>query len=135
ILHMIYESCISRQRSHRHHLPSFPTRRSSDLDDRGQYAETSYRLSILSVRNCDNQRLTQMLTALSLQTLRYSYISLAPIERRQASAALWRKGLDALERGDTRTYIAVSRQRVEESGRAVVRRLSESSQEPARRRA
>ncbi len=104
-------------------------------DDRGQYAETSYRLSILSVRNCDNQRLTQMLTALSLQTLRYSYISLAPIERRQASAALWRKGLDALERGDTKTYIAISRQRVEESGRAVVRRLSESAQEPARRRA
>nr|WP_278253175.1 GntR family transcriptional regulator [Bordetella petrii] len=104
-------------------------------DDQGRYAETSYRLSILSVRNCSNPRLTQMLTALSLQTLRYSYISLAPIQRRQASAVLWRKGLDALERGDTKTYIAISRQRVEESGAAVVRRLSDSAQQPMRRRA
>src|SRR5690606_32327046 len=99
------------------------------------YAETSYRLSILSVRNCDNQRLTQMLTALSLQTLRYSYISLAPIERRRASAALWRKGLDALERGDSRTYIAISRQRVEESAAAAVRRLSQDTPLPHRRQA
>ncbi len=104
-------------------------------DDQGRYAETSYRLSILSVRNCNNPRLTQMLTALSLQTLRYSYISLAPIERRRASAALWRKGLDALERGDAKTYIAISRQRVEESGAAVVNRLSDTIAQPMQRRA
>ena len=104
-------------------------------DDQGRYAETSYRLSILSVRNCNNPRLTQMLTALSLQTLRYSYISLGPVERRRASAVLWRKGLQALERGDAKAYVAISRQRVEDSGNAVVRRLSESSQPPLRRRA
>ncbi|MCD0501779.1 GntR family transcriptional regulator [Bordetella petrii] len=104
-------------------------------NDQGRYAETSYRLSILSVRNCNNPRLTQMLTALSLQTLRYSYISLASPQRRRASAALWRKGLDALERGDAATYIAISRQRVEDSGNAVVQRLSQPIPQPARRRA
>lgn len=96
-------------------------------DDKGEYAEVSYRLSILSVRNCNNQRLTEMLTALSLQTLRYAYISLAPRTRRQASAALWRKGLDALERGDAKTYIEISRQRVEDSGSAVARQLAANS--------
>ena len=104
-------------------------------DDGGEYAETSYRLSILSVRHCDNKRLTAMLTALSLQTLRYSYISLAPKARRRASALLWRAGLNALEKGDTTTYVAISRQRVEESGQAVVGRLNASVQTTERRRA
>ena len=104
-------------------------------DDQGEYAETSYRLSILSVRHCDNKRLTAMLTALSLQTLRYSYISLAPKARRKASAALWRAGLTALEHGDAARYIAISRQRVEESGQAVVGRLGEQGKVNERRRA
>lgn len=99
-------------------------------DDKGEYAEISYRLSILSVRNCHNQRLTDMLTALSLQTLRYSYISLAPRARRRTSAVLWRKGLDALERGDAQTYIEISRQRVEDSGTAVARQLAAAAAEP-----
>lgn len=98
-------------------------------DDKGEYAEVSYRLSILSVRNCNNQRLTDMLTALSLQTLRYAYISLAPRARRQASAALWRKGLEALKRGDAQAYIEISRQRVEESGSAVARQLAATAAE------
>ena len=96
-------------------------------DDAGQYAETSYRLSILSVRNCDNQRLTNMLTALSLQTLRYSQLGLASKERRKASAKLWRDGLTALERGDAKRFISIARQRVEASGIAVVKRLISES--------
>src|SRR3546814_20223853 len=76
-----------------------------------------------SVRNVSHPRLTHRLTALSLPKLRYTYTSLAPSPRRQASAVLWRKGLVALERADTKIYIAISRQRVEESGAAVVRRL------------
>ena len=104
-------------------------------DDEGEYAETSYRLSILSVRHCDNRRLTAMLTALSLQTLRYSYISLAPRQRRMASAKLWRAGLEALEQQDSATYIAISRRRVEESGQAVVGRLQKNSQQDERKSA
>lgn len=93
-------------------------------DDAGQYAETSYRLSILSARSCDNSRLARMLTALSLQTLRYSRLSLASKARRQQSAKIWRQAIDALERGDAALYIELARRRVEESGVAAVRQLT-----------
>jgi len=93
-------------------------------DDAGQYAETSYRLSILSARSCDNSRLARMLTALSLQTLRYSRLSLASRARRQQSAKIWRQALNALERGDAARYVELARRRVEESGAAAVRQLT-----------
>lgn len=92
-----------------------------------QYAETSYRLSILSVRNCGNRRLTHMLTALSLQTLRYSYISLGPKSRREASLKLWKSGLLAIERGNAHQLAEVTRQRIEESGNAVIDLLSRAT--------
>src|SRR5690606_32025259 len=104
-------------------------------DDQGRYAETSYRLSILSVRNCNNPRLTQMLTSLYLPTLCFPYISLAHIDRRRPSAALSRKGLDAVVRGYAKTYVAISRLRVDESGAAVVNRLSDTIAHPMQRRA
>lgn len=92
-------------------------------DDAGQYAETSYRLSILSARSCGNPRLVSMLTALSLQTLRYSRLSLASKARRQQSAKIWRQAVEALERGDSELYVELARRRVEESGAAAVSQL------------
>ncbi|MGE4370337.1 MAG: GntR family transcriptional regulator [Burkholderiaceae bacterium] len=94
-------------------------------NDRGKYAQTSYRLSILAVRNCNNARLAQMLTSISLQTLRYSYIGFQSKSRREESAKLWRRGLTALQNGDEATYIAVARERIERSAHAIVQRLSE----------
>lgn len=93
-------------------------------DDANQYAETSYRLSILCARSCENSRLARMLMALSLQTLRYSRISLASRARRQQSAKIWRQAIDALQRGDTAQYVELARRRVEESGAAAVRHLT-----------
>lgn len=92
-------------------------------DDQGAYAETSYRLSILSVRACGNQRLTRMLVALSLQTLRYAKLSLASAERRKRSASIWTEALALLEAGDAEGYARKVRQRVEESGAEASRQL------------
>lgn len=92
-------------------------------DDQGAYAETSYRLSILSVRACGNKRLARMLVALSLQTLRYSKLSLASPERRKRSASVWAEALAALEAGHTERYAQLVRLRVEDSGAEAARRL------------
>ncbi len=92
-------------------------------NDRGQYAETAYRLSILSARQCGNARLASMVTSLSLQTLRYSRLSLATKARRQQSAKLWRQTVTALERGDVAQHAELARRRIEESGAAAVRLL------------
>ncbi|VTU14401.1 putative HTH-type transcriptional regulator YdfH [Variovorax sp. SRS16] len=93
-------------------------------DDRGEYAETGYRLTIFSVRSCGNQRLARMLAGLSLQTLRYSKLGLASRERRLQSAAIWRRAVNALARGDTEKFVRLQRQRVEESGAEAVSILS-----------
>ncbi|MES2186342.1 MAG: GntR family transcriptional regulator [Pseudomonadota bacterium] len=92
-------------------------------DDQGAYAETSYRLSILSVRACGNQRLARMLEALSLQTLRYAKLSLASSSRRRQSARIWAEALAALEQGDAEGYVRLARRRVQESGVEAVRLL------------
>lgn len=92
-------------------------------DDGGQYAETVYRLSILSARTCGNRRLARTVTALSLQTLRYSKLGLASRARRRASLALWKASLTALRRGDTDKYIALTRERVEATGAEAMRAL------------
>ena len=102
-------------------------------DDEGAYAETSYRLSIMSVRACGNGRLTRMLVALSLQTLRYAKLSLATQARRQQSAAIWTAALAALEAGDAPKYIRLARSRVEQSGAEAARLLDEASAAPAAR--
>jgi DNA-binding GntR family transcriptional regulator len=99
------------------------TRLACMADDQGAYAEASYRLSILSVRACGNQRLTRMLVALSLQTLRYAKLSLASAARRHQSAALWAEALAALEAGQVATYVRLARSRVEQSGAEAARLL------------
>lgn len=96
-------------------------------DDQGAYAETSYRLSILTVRACGNQRLARMLVALSLQTLRYAKLSLASAERRKRSAGIWAEALQAIQARDPERYARLVRQRVEESGSEAARRLETSA--------
>ncbi|MBL8372388.1 MAG: GntR family transcriptional regulator [Burkholderiaceae bacterium] len=96
----------------------------STAEDGGDdYAETAYRLMILCARQCGNRRLQRMLTALSLQTLRYSKLGLASVERRQRSARLWREATTALARGDVERMVALTRQRIEESGEEAIRQL------------
>ena len=87
------------------------------------YAETTSRLLILCAGLTGNQRLQRMLTALSLQTLRYSKLGLATVARRQRSVRLWRQALKALERGDVEQTLRLARQRSEESAEEAARRL------------
>lgn len=95
------------------------------LPDAGnEYAETTYRLLILCARQSGNKRLQRMLTALSLQTLRYSKMGLASPERRLQSAALWRQATQALENADVELMVALTRQRIEESGAEAIRQLT-----------
>lgn len=87
------------------------------------YAETTYRLLILCARQCGNQRLQRMLTALSLQTLRYSKLGLASMARRQRSADLWQQATEALRAGDVERMVTLTRLRIEESGQESIRQL------------
>ena len=98
------------------------------LPDAGDaYAETTYRMLILCARQCGNLRLQRMLTAISLQTLRYSKLGLASMARRQRSASLWRQATAALRARDTERRVALARQRIEESGEEAIAQLSHRS--------
>ena len=89
--------------------------------DGDAYAETTYRLLILCARFAGTQRLQKMLTALSLQTLRYSKLGLATVARRRRSCKLWQEAADALESGDVERLILLTRQRIDESAEEAVR--------------
>lgn len=96
-------------------------------DDDGRYADTTYRLVLIAARMCGNERAYRMLTAVSLQTLRYSKLGLATAARRRASVASWRRGYEALEQGDGETYVNLTRQRIDASGSEAARQLGEKS--------
>jgi DNA-binding GntR family transcriptional regulator len=92
-------------------------------DDGGQYAETAYRLFMITVKYCENGRLYDMFRALSLQTLRYSKLGLASRQRRQRSYKLWSEALRALRSNDTERYLALARQRVTELNQETLQQL------------
>ena len=73
-------------------------------DAGNDYAETAYRLMILCARQQATAACKRMLTALSLQTLRYSKLGHSSVERRQRSARLWREATTALAQGDIRAH-------------------------------
>ena len=88
-----------------------------------EYAENTYKLLILCARQSGNKRLQRMLTALSLQTLRYSKLGLASVARRKRSARLWREATEALACGDVERMVLLTRQRIDESGEEAIRQL------------
>lgn len=89
-----------------------------------EYAETTYRLILLCARLAGNQKLHRLLTGLSLQTLRYSKLGLATVERRQRSASLWRMALDAQRKGDVESLVALARTRIYESSQESTRQMT-----------
>lgn len=91
-----------------------------------EYAETIYRIHILCARMAGNRRLQQMLTGLSLQSLRYSQLGLLAQSRRLRSVGLWREAIEALRAGDVERTIELTRQRIEDSGEEAARLLSGS---------
>jgi DNA-binding GntR family transcriptional regulator len=99
-------------------------RLAADPDSGEEYAETTYRLIILCARLAGNQKLHRLLTGLSLQTLRYSKLGLATVERRQRSASLWRKALIAQRKGDIESLVALARTRILESSQESTRQMA-----------
>lgn len=103
----------------------------ADQADAGEaYAETVYRLILISARFAGNERLRRLINAISLQTLRYSKLGLASVDRRRRSARLWRKSCKALEQGDEAQLIELSRQRSTDSADEAARQL-EAAPHPA----
>ncbi|MCL4182024.1 MAG: GntR family transcriptional regulator [Burkholderiaceae bacterium] len=92
------------------------------------YAETIYRLIMITARFAGNERLYRLIRALSLQTLRYSKLGLASVERRRRSAKLWRQSQKSLERGDVERLLELSRQSSRESGDEAARLLEQAAQ-------
>jgi DNA-binding GntR family transcriptional regulator len=87
------------------------------------YAETTHRLIQICARFAGNERLRRMIAALSLQSLRYSKLGLASVERRRRSVKLWKQAARALERGDAEQMVQLARQRTEESADEAARLL------------
>jgi DNA-binding GntR family transcriptional regulator len=91
------------------------------------YAETVHKLMQISARFAGNERLRRMLAALSLQSLRYSKLGLASVERRQRSARLWKQATRAMERGDVEQMMQLARQRAQESADEAARVLDQGA--------
>lgn len=99
----------------------------SEQPDGGDaYAETVHRLIQITASFAGNERLRRMIGALSLQSLRYSKLGLAAVDRRKRSVRTWQQTLKALEAGDAEQLVALSRQRAEASAQEAVRRLRET---------
>lgn len=96
-------------------------------DDGARYTEIVFQTSLLTARSAGNLRLAEMLTALSLQTLRYTRLALASVERRRRSLELWREGLACLERGDIEGFEATGRARIAASMRNAMAALEPSA--------
>jgi len=88
------------------------------------YAETTHRLIQICARFAGNERLRRMIAALSLQSLRYSKLGLASLERRRRSVKLWKQASRALERGEVEQMVLLARQRTEESAEEAARLLA-----------
>lgn len=65
-----------------------------------QYAETTFRSGLAGVRLLGNAKMTEIIGSLALQTLRYTRLGLASVERRRASLKVWKAGLKAMQRND-----------------------------------
>lgn len=87
------------------------------------YAETTHRLIQITASFAGNERLRRMVAALSLQSLRYSKLGLASVERRRRSVKLWRQALQALQQGDAEQLVRLARQRSDDSANEAARQL------------
>lgn len=96
-------------------------------DDQGRYAEAVYQGWMMLARASGNRRLSRILSAVSLQTLRYSKLGVALQDRRQRSVKGWREALRALARGDADAFIAATSRLMRESGEEAARVLEEAA--------
>jgi DNA-binding GntR family transcriptional regulator len=72
----------------------------SQADALDEYAQGSYRLSMLLFQSCGNRQLAELMGALGIQTARYTRLGLRSAERRQASVTHWRELVEALKQNN-----------------------------------
>ncbi|OWT59134.1 GntR family transcriptional regulator [Candidimonas nitroreducens] len=96
------------------------------LEDATRYAETVFRASLNSAMLTQSKRLANIVTSLSLQTLRYSKLGLRSQERRKRSFLLWKQGYEAAKTGDADLAEKLSQLRMKEAWQAMVSALDDS---------
>ena len=89
------------------------------------YADMVHRVTQITGFFAANDHLRRLIASFSLQTLRYSRLGLATVERRRQSFRLWQLAHVAMERGDTEQVVALVHQRSRESAAAASIRLDE----------
>ena len=94
-----------------------------DPDGAQAYFDTTFRLSRAMREACGNERLSDMLSSLARQTLRYTQLGLATAARRKESARNWRTMLKALKAGNVSAAAEAVEKLVDDSRREAVRQL------------
>lgn len=87
------------------------------------YVDTVFELNRLLNEATPNRRLRAILSALALQTLRYSRLGLSTPERRQQSVGNWQRLVKAVREGDGLEAQRAAEQRVLDSRDAAIREL------------
>jgi DNA-binding GntR family transcriptional regulator len=87
------------------------------------YFDTTFRLSRAMRDACGNERLTEMLSSLARQTLRYTQLGLATPARRKESARNWRTMHKALKAGNVAAAAEAAEKLIDDSRREAVRQL------------
>lgn len=105
-------------------------RAARDAKRRQEYVETVWSLNRLLTEACPSARLRTILDTLARQTLRYSQIGLATVERRRESIGHWEKLLEAMRKGDGAMAERIARERVIDSRDAAIKALQEVAPPP-----
>jgi DNA-binding GntR family transcriptional regulator len=91
--------------------------------EQGAYVETVFRLNRFLNGHTRNGRLRTILSALALQTLRYSRLGLSTESRRRQSIRNWQRLVKAVREGDGEEAQRAAERRVRDSRDAAIREL------------
>ena len=94
-----------------------------DPNGAAAYFETTFRLSRVMREACTNERMAEIMTSLSRQTLRYTQLGLATPARRKESARNWRTMQKAMKAGNVQAAATAAEKLIEDSKREAVKQL------------
>jgi len=95
-------------------------------DGLNEHAKASVRISRLMFEACKNRQLVEMMESLVNQTVRYTRLGLAEVQRRRESAADWRAFVTALDAGDADLAATVLEGLIEASRLAAMKQLQQT---------
>lgn len=97
-----------------------------EAGDGARYVETVFELNHLLNEATPNKRLSSILGALALQTLRYSRLGLSTPERRRQSVKNWQQLARAIRDGDGEAAQLAAERRVRDSRDAAIKLLEKA---------